>query len=153
MRAKLGKGPASLRKPPTAMKLAALRAKLLADPHTPLIAFNVGLLVEDYANKVMHFVANPTEGPELYLVDDDDLRAQGFVPPDTAAVIRYLKQAQEMIEAGSVSKLRARKKKKKKVEINSKAKALEEMFANPGLKELLDNSPKDPLPGKRGRKR
>ena len=132
------------RERPGPKKLAQLEAKLRADSNTEQIATGVGLSLEEYVKQVMLFVANPEAEPEIYAVEDEELRKAGIEPPDPGAMISYLREAQELLEVSEVSKFTD--KKKKKVELDSGARQLDEEFSDPGLKAALDSQ----LRGKRG---
>ena len=138
--------PKKPRKAPTAKRVAELRAKLVADPNTAGIAEHVGMSLDDYVKQVMSFIENPALEPELYIVQDKDLRAQGYEPPDGKAMISYLKEVKELLDVTEVSKFTD--KKPKKVELDAKVEQLDEEYSSPGLKTLLEKE----LRGKRGGK-
>lgn len=72
------------------------RAKILADPNTARIAKELSMPLEEYVDMVLHYAMNPGAEPELLMVKDEDLRAQGFNPPSIQDVERYLDQAVEV---------------------------------------------------------
>lgn len=146
MTAKKPAAKAKSKKAPSPKKVAELKAKLLADPNTAGIAQNVGLSLDDYVAQVMRFIENPGLQPELYIVKDSDLKAQGFEVPDQKEILAYIKETKEVLEVTEVSKFTD--KKVKKVELDSKVEQLDEEYSSPGLKKALEKE----LRGKRGGK-
>jgi hypothetical protein len=71
----------------------AIRKKVLADPNTEQIAKNLGVPLEDYVNQVVHFVLHPNEDPNIYIVEDEDLRAMGLEPPNAEEMGRFVMNA------------------------------------------------------------
>jgi hypothetical protein len=70
-----------------------IRKKVLSDPNTEQIAKRLGVPLEDYVNQVVHFVLNPNEDPNVYLVEDEDLRQMGYEPPDPEEMGRFVMNA------------------------------------------------------------
>lgn len=68
----------------------ALRKQLMADPETQGIAKNLGVELKDYVEQVIHFVQHPKDDPQVYVVEDDDLRSVGWEPPDPDAIGKHL---------------------------------------------------------------
>lgn len=60
----------------------AIRAKVLADPNTAIIAESLGIDVEEYAEQVVHFVMNPNQEPVIAVMSDEKLKTLGHNPPD-----------------------------------------------------------------------
>jgi hypothetical protein len=68
----------------------ALRKKLLDDPTTEQIANELGVSLEEYIEQVLHFAMNPEAVPDLYLVEDEELRKMGYEPHTADEIGRYL---------------------------------------------------------------
>lgn len=68
----------------------ALRKKLLDDPTTEQIAKEIGVSLEEYIEQVLHFAMNPEAVPDLYLVEDEDLRRMGYEPHTADEIGRYI---------------------------------------------------------------
>ena len=129
-----------------------LRAKLLADPDTITIASNLGVPLEEYVDQVLHFVKNPKADPQMLVVEDDDLRAAGFEPPDEKKLLAFVEESVATLEeAGEVSGFKDQKKKKvdlgAKVPLTEGDEEVSSAAANPLLKEQISRELK------RGRKR
>lgn len=69
---------------------AVLRKKLIDDPTTEQIAKELGVTLEEYVEQVLHFAMNPEAMPDLYLVEDEDLRKMGYQPHTADEIGRYL---------------------------------------------------------------
>jgi hypothetical protein len=78
----------------------ALRRKVLSNENTAAIARNLGVSIEAYTDRVVHFLLHPQEEPELYVVEDQDLRAMGLKPPDPEEMGRFVEEAATLAEAG-----------------------------------------------------
>ncbi|MBL9036968.1 MAG: hypothetical protein JNG84_00505 [Archangium sp.] len=78
---------------------ASIRKKILADPNTEGIAKNLGVTLDEYVDRVVHFVLNPSDDPEIYLAEDEDLEAMGMKPPDEGSMLKYLKEAFEALQS------------------------------------------------------
>ena len=76
-----------------------LRKKLLADENTAEIARNLGISTEEYVEQVMHFLLSPPQEPWLYVIEDDDLRAEGLEPPDREEMGQFVIEAARSAEA------------------------------------------------------
>lgn len=81
----------------------ALRAKLLADPNTRGIAEKLGVELAEYVNQVVYFASNPTVEPQLYMVEDEDLRSLGMEPPDADAIGKYVMDSATIAQAAEVT--------------------------------------------------
>ena len=68
----------------------ALRKQLMADPNTQGIAKNLGVELKKYVDQVVHYVMNPGDEPNLYMVEDEDLRGMGLEPPSEEAIGRHI---------------------------------------------------------------
>jgi len=55
----------------------ALRAELLADGHTQHIAQTLGMTVEAYVERVLHYATHPEEAPVFNVLPEDQVKAQG----------------------------------------------------------------------------
>jgi hypothetical protein len=84
----------------TPEQLAAIRAKVLADPNTKKIADSVQMSLEDYVEQVMKYVANPKMEPMVHIVPDNELREAGIEPVDVNKVKAYL---EEYVDAQEIS--------------------------------------------------
>jgi len=78
--------------PPTAEQLAAMKAALIADPNTKVIAETVKLPFDAYVEQVMKYLANPSLDAQVYVAEDADLRAAGFEPPDIYKIAGYVNE-------------------------------------------------------------
>jgi hypothetical protein len=81
-----------------------IRKKVLSDPNTAKIAENLGVPLEEYVNQVIHFVLNPNAEPSLYVVEDEDLRAMGYPPPDADAMGQYIIEAATIAQTANPSR-------------------------------------------------
>lgn len=84
---------------PQARDPEALRKKILDDPNTARIAEELGVPLEEYVEQVLFYAMNPQAEPQLYVVEDADLRAMGVEPPDPDAMGKYLIEAVTLAEA------------------------------------------------------
>ncbi|HYH97153.1 hypothetical protein [Hyalangium sp.] len=77
----------------------ALRKQVLADENTAEIARNLGVSTEEYVTQVVHFLRHTQEEPELYVIDDQALRAIGLERPDPEEMGRFIMEAASLAEA------------------------------------------------------
>ena len=85
---------------PTPEQVAAVRAKVVADPNTKRIADSLEMPFDEYVEMVMKYVANPNLEPQLHIASDADLRAAGVPVPDMNEVVAYVN---EYTEARSIT--------------------------------------------------
>lgn len=84
--------------------LEKMKRELMDNAETIGIASQLGIPLEEYVAQVMHFVVNPDAEPQLLLVEDADLKAQGFPVPDAGEILEYVEgQVKVLEEAGEVS--------------------------------------------------
>src|SRR5687767_12648342 len=89
---------------PSAEQIAAMKAKLIADPNTKKIAESVKLPLEQYIELVMKYAANPNIDPTVYVAEDEDLKAAGFEPVDFEKLVNYVVEHSEAQEISTKSK-------------------------------------------------
>ena len=76
-----------------------LRKRVLADENTTELARMLGVSTEEYIDHVVHFLRHHQEEPELYVVEDTDLRAMGLERPDPEEMGRFVLEAASLAEA------------------------------------------------------
>lgn len=86
-----------------AKRPADLGRMLRDDPNTAALARELNVTVDEYVKQVLQFAAHPELEPQLVVVDDDDLRSQGFEPADGEAMGQYLVDLAAVAEAGEGS--------------------------------------------------
>lgn len=67
---------------PTAQQI---RSVVEADPNTAEIAAMLSVPYTEYVDRVVEFAMNPSLQPEIYIADDETLKAMGAYPPPTEA--------------------------------------------------------------------
>jgi hypothetical protein len=77
----------------------ALRKRVLADENTAELARTLGVSTDDYIDHVVHFLRHTQEEPELYVVEDPNLRAMGLERPDPEEMGRFVLEAASLAEA------------------------------------------------------
>ena len=130
----------------TAPDAATIKAKLLADPNTKAIAEKIGVDLNEYVDQVVFFVQNPKADPQLYVVEDEDLRKLGMEPPDEEEMGRYVMEVAQL--ATATEKTDYQGKKKELVSINDLPPVAETRPTDEKLKEELEKQ----LRGRRGGK-
>jgi hypothetical protein len=128
----------STKKPAASQDPEVLRKKILSDPNTAQIAKNLGVPLEDYVNQVLHFVLNPHEEPNLYVVEDAALRGMGYEPPDADAMGQYIIDAATVAQAAAPQSGFVDEKKKKLVELPDARAGAAPQAEDPQLKAELD---------------
>ena len=73
-----------------------VRAELLEDPNTNLIAEKLGMAIEDYVAMVLEYAQNPDKKPEFNLIPESEAQAKGV------ATTKEVKQWFEEVAAGRV---------------------------------------------------
>jgi hypothetical protein len=86
--------------PNTPQDVEALRKKVLSNENTAAIARNLGVSVEVYTNRVVHFLLHPQQEPEIYVVEEADLRSMGLPPPDAEELGRFVTESATAAAAG-----------------------------------------------------
>jgi hypothetical protein len=94
------------------LTLEMVRKRVLSDPNTAKIAKELNIPLEDYVTQVVYFVLHPEADPDMLLVEDQDLRAQGHTPPKQSEMLAYLKEAVAVVEASGATGFDDAKKKK-----------------------------------------
>jgi len=89
---------------------AELEKLLRDDPNTAALAKELDVTLEEYVKQVLQFAAHPELEPQLIVVDDDDLRSEGFQPADSEAMGQYLVELAAVADAGKGSGFSAAKK-------------------------------------------
>lgn len=125
-------------KPAASQDPEVLRKKLLSDPNTVQIAKNLGVPLEDYVKQVLHFVLHPNEEPNLYVVEDEALRAAGYEPPDADAMGQYIIDAATVAQAAEPQSGFVDEKKKKLVDLPDARAGAAPQREDPQLKAELD---------------
>jgi hypothetical protein len=93
--------------------LEKLKRELMENTETIGIAKELGIPLEDYVAQVMHFIVNPDAEPQLLVVDDDDLKANGFEVPQAEDILKFAEdQVKVLEEAGEITGYNKAKKKK-----------------------------------------
>ena len=104
--------------PPTKKKkkpvdLEKMKRELMANTETIGIAKELGIPLEDYVAQVMHFIVNPDAEPQMLLVEDKDLKANGFEVPDPKEILKFAEdQVKVLEEAGEITGYNKAKRKK-----------------------------------------
>lgn len=132
--------------------LDRLKAELMENTETIGIARELGIPLEEYVGRVLHFVANPDAEPQMLVVEDKDLLAAGFEVPDAKEMLQFAKdQVKVLEEAGEVSAYK--KSEKKKVDLGTRRTTTgdEEVSKAGGNRELKEELEKELRKG-RGRK-
>jgi hypothetical protein len=110
--------------PPTKKKkkpvdLEKLKRELMQNTETIGIAKELGIPLEDYVAQVMHFIVNPDAEPQMLLVEDQDLKANGFEVPDPKEILKFAEgQVKVLEEAGEITGYN--KTTKKKVDLGTR---------------------------------
>jgi hypothetical protein len=73
-----------------------LRERIMRDPETAEIAASLGIAVEDYVARVLHYLKNPKADPELTVMGPEDEKANGM--PTVRDVVGFF----EKIDAGEI---------------------------------------------------
>jgi hypothetical protein len=73
--------------------IEVVRAELLKDADTKRIAKAVGMELEAYVELVLQYAQDKDKEPVLDVVEDEELRANGFNPPSTEDVAKVLMAA------------------------------------------------------------
>ena len=63
-------------------------AKLKSDPATHELAENLGMSVDDYAQKVLFYIRHPQAQPQIEVMSDEDAREAGM--PSVAECVSFL---------------------------------------------------------------
>jgi hypothetical protein len=93
--------------------LEKLKRELMENTETIGIAKELGIPLEDYVAQVMHFIVNPDAEPQMLVVDDDDLKANGFEVPQAEDILKFAEdQVKVLEEAGEITGYNKAKKKK-----------------------------------------
>ena len=128
----------STKKPAASQDPEVLRKRILSDPNTAQIAKNLGVPLETYVNQVLHFVLNPNEEPNVYIVEDEALRKMGYQPPDAEAMGRYIVEAATVAQAASPQTGFEDEKKKQLVAMPDARAGATPQAEDPQLKAELD---------------
>jgi hypothetical protein len=127
--------------------LERMKAQLMENQETIGIAKTLGIPLEDYVAQVLHFVANPDAEPQMLVVEDADLKAQGFEVPDAKEMLDFANQQVEILEeAGELSAYK--KSKEKKVDLGTRRRTegdeeVSQAGPNPELKEAVEKELRD----------
>jgi Mg/Co/Ni transporter MgtE len=89
---------------PSEEQLEQMKKMVLEDPNTAELAKTLEMTTEEYAALVFKYLANPNAEPQVYIAEDDDLRAAGFEPPDLNKVAAYINERAEAVEITNSSK-------------------------------------------------
>jgi hypothetical protein len=81
-----------------------IRAKVLADPNTAKIAAELRVPLEEFVQRVVFFATNPDAEPELFVMTDENVKANGGSVPDLKAVVQYLDREYEATNGTQVSR-------------------------------------------------
>lgn len=134
-----------------AFDLEKMKRELMENQETIGIAKELNIPLEAYVAQVLHFLANPNAEPEVLLVEDDDLRANGFEVPDAKEMLKFAEdQVKVLEEAGEVSAYKKTEKKKVDLGTRRSTKGDEEVTRS-GKPELKEDVEKELRKG-RGRK-
>jgi hypothetical protein len=131
--------------------LEKMKRELMENQETIGIAKTLNIPLEAYVAQVLHFLANPNAEPEVLLVEDDDLRANGFEVPDADEMLKFAEdQVKVLEEAGEVSAYKKTEKKKVDLGTRRNTKGDDEVTSR-GKPELKEDVEKELRKG-RGRK-
>ncbi|WP_224240625.1 hypothetical protein [Hyalangium gracile] len=72
--------------------IEVVRAELLKDADTKRIAKAVGMELEAYVELVLQYAQDKDKEPVLEVVEDEELRANGFNPPSAEDVAKFIIQ-------------------------------------------------------------
>lgn len=72
--------------------IEVVRAELLKDADTKRIAKAVGMELEAYVELVLQYAQDKDKEPVLQIVEDEELKANGFSAPSTEEVAKFLIQ-------------------------------------------------------------
>ena len=85
-----------------------VRAKVLEDPNTAKIAAELKVSLEEYVQRVIFFATNPGAEPELFIMRDEDVVANGGTVPDIADAVRVIDQQYELVNGTQVSRFESK---------------------------------------------
>ncbi|ADO70794.1 hypothetical protein [Stigmatella aurantiaca] len=77
----------------TLPSLESLREQLRQSPFIPELATELGVSLEEYIEQVARFALHPQQEPQLAVVLNEELLAQGHAPPREEEMARYLERA------------------------------------------------------------
>jgi hypothetical protein len=90
---------------------AVVRKMVLEDPNTAKISKNLGVSLEEYVTQVVRFTLHPEDDPEVIYVSDEDLRSEGFTPPDNDALGHFIADGLKVIAASGATGFQKSQKK------------------------------------------
>jgi predicted lipoprotein len=73
---------------PSELSDEEILAKIKKDPATRELAENLGMSVDDYAQKVLFYVRNPQAQPQIEVMSDEEAREAGM--PSVAECVSFL---------------------------------------------------------------
>lgn len=79
--------------------VSVVRAELMADEETQTIARTLGMPLEDYVERVLHFAQNPDAEPQLEVVDDEVLQEMDPQLPTMGDMMSWLQK----VDSGEIS--------------------------------------------------
>lgn len=81
-----------------------IRNEVLADPNTAKIATELRVSLEEFVQRVVFFATNPGVEPELFIMSDENVKANGGSVPDLKEVVQYLDREYEATNGTQLSR-------------------------------------------------
>jgi hypothetical protein len=76
--------------PPPPKTPEQIRAEVKADPNTARIAKALGVPLDEYVERVVHYAVNPNDEPEIEVLPDEALKEQGYEPPSYEEMVDFV---------------------------------------------------------------